>query len=283
MFERQQTGSVLCPSCSQLVGVRDDRCFHCGRRNPGLWGFTALFRALGRDMGFVPLVTWVCGALYLASLLADPSGISNHGLLSFLSPSGRGMLVLGASGAGPLFTLGAWWTPLSAGWLHGGLLHIVFNMMWVRNLAPTTVHLYGPGRTMIIYTVASLVGFLASSVAGLFPLPWPFRGAGLTIGASAAVFGLLGALYHFGQRGGSSHIGQQAKTYALLLGVFGFIIEGIDNWAHLGGFVGGYFISRWLDPLQPERLDHLLWGMACLAASALAVLCSVYRFHSILS
>ena len=56
MFKRQTTGSVVCSSCGSLVGVRDEKCFNCGRRSPGLWGFAPLLRSLGNDLGFVPLV-----------------------------------------------------------------------------------------------------------------------------------------------------------------------------------------------------------------------------------
>ena len=53
MFKRQRTGSVVCASCGSLVGVNDDRCYTCGRRNPGLWGYGPLLRRLGNDLGFV--------------------------------------------------------------------------------------------------------------------------------------------------------------------------------------------------------------------------------------
>ncbi len=68
--------------------------------------------------------------------------------------------------------------------------------------------LYGAGRTVIIYTVAAIAGFAASSFAGMYLqfLPSILHGAALTIGASAPFFGLLGALYHYGDRGGSSAI-----------------------------------------------------------------------------
>src|SRR5712691_2170831 len=183
----KRTGSVLCPSCGTLVGVNDAQCLTCGRRNPGLWGFTAVLRDLGDDMGFVTLALWACGALYLASLAADVSGIRMQGIFSMLSPSIQSLFLFGASGAVPVFRFGRWWTVLSAAWLHGGALHIVFNMMWVRDLAPAIANLYGPARTVIIYTVASATGFLASSLAGRFLtfMPWFLRGASLTIGASA--------------------------------------------------------------------------------------------------
>lgn len=278
MFRRQTTGSVLCPSCSQLVGVADPTCFHCGRNNPGLWGYAGAFRNFGRDFGFVSLITFVCGVLYVVSLLSDYQGVGSGGLFSMLSPSGRSLLVLGAAGALPVFDYGRWWTPLSAGWLHGSLLHIAFNLMWIRNLGEPIVQLYGPGRTLIIYVGSSVVGFGMTSLIGhLLPgLPMVLAGARfMTIGASASVFGLMGALYVYGQRAGSSHVTQQAKYYAIFAGFFGIIFPAIDNWAHAGGFLGGYWLARRLDPLQPERLDHLLLGVGGLVASALAIGASI--------
>ena len=64
MFKRQTTGSVVCASCGYLVGVRDETCYHCGRRNPGLWGFAPALRSLGNDLGFVPFMTATCIFLY---------------------------------------------------------------------------------------------------------------------------------------------------------------------------------------------------------------------------
>src|SRR6266571_3698634 len=209
----KRTGSVLCPSCGTLVGVNDAQCLTCGRRNPGLWGFTAVLRTLGDDMGFVNLVLWACGALYLASLAADVSGIRMDGLLSMLSPSIQSLFLFGASGSVPVFRFGRWWTVLSATWLHGGLLHILFNMMWVRQLGPAAAEVVGPARTVIIYTVAGVTGFLLSSVAGVVfaGLPIPIlHGASFTIGASASIFGLLGALVHYGRSSGSSLIRGEA-------------------------------------------------------------------------
>jgi rhomboid protease GluP len=269
--------SVLCPSCGTLVGVKDAQCLNCGRRYPGMFGLAHLLRNVGEDMGFTQVVMWGCGALYLACLAADPSGISTGGLLSFFSPSARSLFLFGASGALPVFGYGRWWTVLSAAWLHAGVVHILFDMYWVRNLAPSTARLYGPGRTVIIYTVSAISGFLASSVVGAFLpfLPGFLRGAGFTVGASAPVFGLIGALLHYGRRGGSSYIGQQAKGLAIMFLIFGFVFPGVDNWAHLGGLGGGWLAAKVLDPLTPERGNHVLVAIGCLALSLLSVAYSV--------
>lgn len=275
MLKRQRTGSVICTSCGVLVGVNDDTCYNCGRRNPGLWGYAPALRALGQDLGFVPFVTGTCVVMYALTLLytiASGGSVGMGGIFSMLSPGTLANFVFGASGSLPVFAFERWWTILSAGWLHGGVLHILFNMMWVRQLAPATADLYGPGRMVIIYVVAGAAGFGLSSFAGEYlPNLIILRGGQFTVGASAPIFGLLGALVYYGRRGGSTAIGSQALSYALMLGVFGFIMPGIDNYAHAGGFGGGWLAARLLDPLKPERVDHIVIALACLAVSLLSI------------
>jgi rhomboid protease GluP len=223
------------------------------------------------------MVVGVSATLYVLTLAASGGNILGGSIFSFLSPSGRALRLFGASGASPVFDEGAWWTLLSASWLHGGLLHILFNMMWVRDLGPTMVEFLGPGRTVVIYTVAGATGFLFSSTAGEFlgTLPLLGRGAGITIGASASVFGLLGALVHYGRKSGSSLVRGEALRYAIILFVFGIIMPGIDNYAHAGGFMGGYAASVFFNPLTRERGDHLLAAALCLLATFAAIVASV--------
>lgn len=278
MFKRQTTGSVVCVSCGSLVGVNDDQCYSCGRRNPALWGYAPLLRRFGNDFGFIPLVIYGSGALYVLALLVTMARgqnvVGGGGPFGLLSPGGAALLLLGASGSVAVFNFGMWWSVLSAGWLHGSILHIFFNMMWVRNLGPATADIYGASRMIIIYTVSSIVGFGLSSVMGLFPIPK--FGAALTVGASAPIFGLLGALIYYGRRGGSTVIHGEAKTYAVVLFVFGLIMPGVDNAAHAGGFIGGYLASMWMDPMKPERINHMLAALVCLVATAIAILLSIW-------
>jgi rhomboid protease GluP len=284
MFKRQRTGSVVCVSCGDLVGVNDDKCYNCGRRNPGLWGFAPALRSLGQDMGFVPFVTGTCIVVYgLTLVFTGPSAISGGGsIMRLLSPSTQSLVMFGASGSGPVLGNGWWWTLLSASWLHGSLLHILFNMLWIRQLAPAVGELYGPGRMVVIYTVAGVAGFAASSYLGalLWFVPF-FRGGVITVGASASIFGLLGALVYYGRRTGSRMVGSQAWTWAVMLFIFGLIMPGIDNNAHAGGFAGGYLAGRLLDPLRPERVDHMLAAVVCLGLSILSIVVSVFRWLSL--
>lgn len=280
MFERQRTGSVVCPSCGKLVGVNEQKCWNCGRPYPGMWGFSPLLRQLGSDLGFAKLTLTACVLLYLGTLAYG--GVRMGGLMTLMSPTPRAMLAFGAAGALPVLELGHWWTLLSAGWLHGGLLHIGFNMYWLVMLAPKVAELYGPGRMVIIYTVSSVLGFLLSSLSifypGIFQLVMG-GGAGLSLGASAAIFGLLGALLYYSRRTGQSMMGNRVWSYVIVLFVFGLLMRGmVDNWAHLGGVLGGYGMAKLLDPLKPERLDHLLIALLCLIATAAAVAASLVNF-----
>lgn len=269
MFGRKTEGSVICASCGVLVGVNDPACYNCGRRNPGMWGFAPALRNLGGDLGFIPFVTGFTVVMYVLSLVMSREGAS----IGF-QPNNLGLLALGASGAYPVFQLGFWWTVLTAGWLHGGILHIFFNVLWIRQLGPEIASMYGAGRMVIIYTVAGVAGFTLSSVMGLMSVP--FFGAGITVGASASIFGFLGALVHYGRRTGSSHAKQAGLQYALFMGIMGFIFPGVDNAAHLGGFAGGYMASLMLDPLKPERIDHIAIAVGCLAVSMAAVAYTVF-------
>jgi membrane associated rhomboid family serine protease len=284
MFKRQRTGSVVCASCGSLVGVNDDRCYSCGRRNPGLWGFGPMLRQFGNDLGFISLVVYGCAAVYIATValtmvLSGPEAVMGGGnFFAILGPQRPAIFLFGATGSVPVFKLGRWWTLLSASWLHGGILHILFNMMAVRQLAPPTADIYGAGRMVIIYTIAGVVGFAASTCAGeyLWWMPIPFlRGGDWTLGASASIFGLLGSLVYYGKRGGSSLIHREAMANVAGLFIMGLILPGIDNYAHAGGFAGGYLAAMWLDPLKPERMDHFVGAALCIVLSALSIIVSI--------
>ena len=66
-------------------------------------------------------------------------------------------------------------------------------------------------------------------------------------------------------------------TYAAILFLFGFIMPGVDNFAHLGGFLGGYAAATVLNPLEPERSGHFLGAVLCFACTALAILASLLQ------
>ena len=252
--------AILCPRCHKIVSSDAETCPHCGQRKPGLWGATATIRKLGLQLNFPHLITVFCGALYLLALLLDPSAIfQTQGLMQILAPSIQASFKLGVTGTVPIFAYKFWWTPITAIYLHGGLLHIFFNMMWVRQLGPVVEDLFGPFRLFAIFTIAGITGFIASTLAG----------HELTLGASGSIFGLLAAAIAYGRRAGSQLFTRQFLQWAVLLFVMGFIMPGVDNWAHGGGFVGGYAAAYVFSrSSEREGLGAYLAGGLCLVATA---------------
>lgn len=273
MFKRQTSGSVVCPKCGRLVGVNDERCFGCGKWNPALWGYAPILGRLGRDLGFIELVFGGCSLLFLLTIAANFENFTLFSLISFSGPGfGEALLKLGASGSFPVFTLGRWWTVLSAAWLHGGLIHIGFNMMVLRQLGPMMLEAFGAARTVIIYTVSGIAGFVLTAVVNQLT---ELLGAPVTVGASGAILGLAGALIYYGGRAGAGHLRSSLIQWVIGLFVIGFLIGFVDNFAHAGGLAGGYVMARLLDPLREEKPGHTIAALACLLLHLASIVASV--------
>lgn len=257
MFGRP-TRTIVCPSCGRLTRADASECMVCGRKRPGMWGLTTLFRRLFQANGVTQAITIACVALYIASLVADPAGaLRPRGPFDLFAPTSSALDLLGMTGAFA-WAQGRWWTLFTAIYLHGSLLHILFNVLWIRQLAPAVEDAYGPARLMIIFTVAGVAGFVLSNAAGV-----PF-----TIGASGSIFGLLGALIAFGRRRGGQFgtlVLRQYGQWALIMFILGFFMSGVNNLAHAGGFVGG-LAAGWVMSMAERKAegsaDHLLAGTA---------------------
>jgi rhomboid protease GluP len=274
-------GSMICPDCGKLIGVDEARCPFCGAWRPGFFGLTPRFQRFfhGRlDLDRVIVVA--CVALYVLSLALDPRAVLQMhgggmfgGLFNFLAPSSRALFQLGMTG-GPAWQQGWWWTVFSAIYLHGSLLHIFFNLMWVRQLGPAVTQVYGQGRSFVIFTVSGAVGFLASNLLSGAP----------TIGASGSIFGLLAALIVFGRRRRIALMTTQLWQWAIVLMVMGFVMAGVNNWAHLGGFAGGWGTAALMrfDDEKRETPAVQLLALALLALTAFAVVMSFVRVTGLL-
>jgi rhomboid protease GluP len=261
---RKTSGSILCPSCGRLTNADALVCLVCGRRNPGMWGFAGPLRVLFRAWSFTNVVTAVCVVLFIATLVLDPSAAFRpRGYLDVFSPSDRALQALGAAGAIP-WRDGYWWTIFTAIYLHGGLLHILFNVLWIRQLGPAVEEIYGPARLVIIFTVAGAVGFVASNMFDVW----------FTVGASGSIFGLLGAIIAYARKRGGSFgrlVLQQYGQWALILFISGFLLSGVNNFAHAGGFVGGYAAGLVLSLAERRAESTLEWLLASVAIVVTAV------------
>ncbi|MEE2612622.1 MAG: rhomboid family intramembrane serine protease, partial [Acidobacteriota bacterium] len=105
-----------------------------------------------------------------------------------------------------------------------------------------------------------------------------------TIGASGSIFGLLAALIVYGRRRGSSVMTQQLWQWAIILGVFGFVMPGINNWAQGGGFAAGW-IGAQLMSLDDDRQDSswvMLTSLGLIVLTLAGVVLSFVRVTGIL-
>ncbi len=253
--------SILCPNCRKLISSDELRCPYCNIRRPGSWRTNNLLtRELLNTDQLIKIIIYVNVGMYVISLLFNPL-LTSFSLnpLSFLSPDNNSLLLLGATGTIPVDRFHRWWTLLSANYLHGGILHILFNMFAFKQLAPLVAREFGISRMFIIYTACGVIGFWVSWIAGVL----------FTIGASASICGLIGAMLFYGKsRGGvyGQAIYRQVVGWIIGLFLFGFIIPGINNWGHGGGILAGILFGFILgyQEKKPERLVHKTIAVICI-------------------
>jgi rhomboid protease GluP len=229
--------------------------------DPGVQWFWLMLHAVSPRVWVTPALVFANVGVWAAMLAAGANP---------LSPSTDTLIAWGANFA-PLTAGGEWWRLLAAAFLHGGVLHLAFNMWALWDAGRLTERLYGGVSFLLIYLGAGITGSLASAL-------WHPEGA-VSVGASGAVFGVLGALGAF--LAVQKHsvprqvvLGLRASVlsfmgYALLIGV---LVPGIDNAAHLGGVAAGFVLGATLArPLTaPDRARMLARRLP--AAAALAVL-----------
>jgi len=261
--------SILCPGCRKLISADEVRCPYCHMANPGSWWKNnVLIRGLGNPEQLIKAVIFINVGMYIVSLLIYPSKIwlSLHPFL-FLSPGIKSLLLLGATGTIPIDKSHNWWSLVSASYLHGGIIHIFFNMAAFKQLSSMIIQEYGTNRMLIIYTVSGIIGFFVSYLAGVT----------LTMGASAAVCGLLGAGLFYGKSRGGEYgqaIYKQIGGWIVVLFIFGLVVPNINNWGHGGGILSGILLGFLMGYHEKNRenLFHKIVAGGC-AAITLLILC----------
>lgn len=258
--------SISCPRCGRQIEPNETFCSGCGVKRPGILARLNAWTGGGNGVWQIQAIIGVNIAYYLLSLMISAHGELSANPLNLLSPDQRSLMLLGATGAVPLLSFGRFWTLISASYLHGGLLHILLNMMALRQIGPWVSSEYGPNRMFVIYTLSGVVGYLASA----------FAGVSFTIGASASVCGLIGALFYFGKSRGGSYgaaVSREVSGWLISLVLFGLVMPGINNWGHGGGVVGGVLCAGLLGygARRPETTVHRLLASLCLLATGLAL------------
>ncbi len=266
--------SFLCPNCRRLISSGMDQCPYCNISNPGSWRHNNLIsRGFQDPEQLVKIIIYTNAGMFILSLLFSRSGPGlSFNPLSFLSPDNNSLLILGATGTIPINGLHRWWSLVSANYLHGSILHILFNMFAFNQLAPLAIKEFGSHRMFIIYTVGGILGFLVSY----------FAGVRFTIGASAAVCALMGAILYYGKSRGGGYgraVYSQISGWVVSLFIFGFLVPGINNWGHGGGLATGALLGFVLGYRERKKESFLhktlAWGCMFLTAAVLVFSISI--------
>jgi rhomboid protease GluP len=267
-MEKQKKRAILCPNCKSLISRNESRCPYCGVSRPGSWWKYNFLTQGFRDSGqILKAIIYTNIGFYVLSLLLNVRGTSfSPNPFALLSPDTGSLLLLGAAGTYPIAQFDRWWTLVSANYLHGGILHILFNMFALRYLGFLVIEEYGAYRMFIIYTLGGIIGFLASYLAGV----------PLTIGASAAICSLMGSILYFGKSRGGAYgqiIFRQIGGWAIGIFIFGLLFPGIDNWGHGGGMVAGVALGFLLgyQERRKENLSHKLLAGLCMIVTVVVL------------
>ncbi|HSO08941.1 MAG TPA: rhomboid family intramembrane serine protease [Desulfoprunum sp.] len=264
--------SLLCPNCRTLVSRSAPVCPSCGMKNPGsIWKDNIFTRGASGEDGILRTILIANIAMFVLSVVIDlrPAALSASPF-NFLSPSSQSLLVLGSTGTIPLLQLHRWWSLIAASYLHGSLLHIVFNMIALHQLGPLIIREYGTNRMVAIYTLSGIGGYLISAIFGVR----------FTIGASAAICGLIGAALYYGKSRGGAYgnaIYSQIGGWALGIFIFGFLVPGINNFGHAGGMLSGAlagYILGYRDRSQ-DKAGHKVLSMACIVGTVIVLIWSI--------
>ena len=219
-------------------------------------------------------VTWMLVALNIAAWLgaivfgADP-----------LRPTAAQLLLLGGNAASEV-QQGQWWRLLTSSFLHIGPVHLALNMLGLLLVGPTVERLYGHWLFLLLYIGAALAGSAASLHFS--------ASSGVSVGASAAVFGCAGSLLTMlvrHRRQLPQKFGRQALAGIVLVIVVALVqglAPGVDNAAHVGGLLAGIALALILPgrfeledadrPMHRSRVLRTALGvLGIVAASGLLV------------
>lgn len=271
----------LCPACGSLVGATATHCHQCGASLT--FSLAAASRSLGRFMPQTSPVTYgilaVCCVLYGVSLLATMNrnglAVPSGGLLGGLfNLGGISEAILVRMGMSAPFNLVQPWRLVTAVFLHASLLHLGFNMWVLMDLGPVLEEMYGSARFFFIFIATGIFGYVLSSVTGHY-----------SVGASGSLLGMIGVLLALSmgrQSMGMRMLRSQLIYWLIYIAVMGIMIPGIDNYAHIGGFIAGFALGKVMidrkpaDTTELKRANALGWTAGFAVAVSFALMLMNY-------
>jgi membrane associated rhomboid family serine protease len=231
----------MCPECRALIPSSASTCSECGARTSHVRS-GGVGRAVSQLLPFEPSVTmllvtaffvlYITGFFVSMRLGEQAPGGGGGGFGALMNLDGRALVVTGAN-YGPLSGGPEPWRLLTAIFLHAGILHLAFNSWALVTIGRLIEHLYGPRKMFVLFIVTGVAGNILSL--------WWHGPRMLGIGASGAIFGLIGVAAVYGMRRGDAlgqNLRQQMLSWAIYGVVMGFLLRA-DNAAHIGGFLAG--------------------------------------------
>jgi len=227
----------MCPACRALIDRKEKVCPLCGERvsEVSQAGFgRALDSILPQQARYTTILlsvnVFLFGLMLLASIQARGGELSGNLLFGSID-----VVTLVRFGAkyGFLIAEGEWWRFVTPVFLHGSLNHLGFNSLVLFDLGPAVEGLYGPHKFFVLYIATG---------AASFGLSYLWHPTVPSVGASGAIFGLIGVMIAYGyrnRRGAGEAVRNMFVRWALYMLLFGLIVPGIDNAAHIGGLVAG--------------------------------------------
>ncbi len=247
----------LCPSCGTLVGSTSTKCHVCGANVR--FGIAAAGKSLARILPSNAPVTYsvvtVCCLLYGICLLLTlkiggslaPQGGGLGALFGIGGIDMRVSFALGMSLPFP-YNLQQPWRLVTAIFLHGSLLHILFNMWVLMDIGPMVEELYGSARYFALFIATGAAGYVVSSIVG-HP----------SVGASGSLLGLIGLLIAATtgrHSAGAQMLRGQLIRWVVYILIMGFMFSGTDNAAHIGGLAAGFGLGKIVSDRQPNGPDE---------------------------
>jgi rhomboid protease GluP len=255
----------MCPNCRAFITTADKVCPYCDAKV----GARAIDQRSPADLlgGLIPharfitvMILLINTGLFLATLIFG----MKMGWGDGLDIDGRVLFAFGGKYREAIIE-GQWWRLITAGFLHGGMWHILMNSYGLFIVGSQVEQDFGADRYVVIYIVSTVTGYIASFY-------WT---TALSVGASAGIFGLIGAMIALGMRDKSprgSAIQNQYIFWAginLVIGMFGGLA--IDNAAHIGGMIGGFALAYIGGTPSYSRPTELIWKVAKFASVAVTV------------
>jgi rhomboid protease GluP len=246
----------MCPHCRELVNRSLSTCPACGASMAGVpgGGSKRLFAAVLPHFSSLTSILITVNVLLLALPLITWGPDPKAGGLSFMAPQWQAMFAYGVKDAGAIL-YGQVWRLVTAGFLHWGLIHLAMNMYSLTILGPLVEESFGWRKTLFIYTVTDVCAFATS---------FYFRPEGFSAGASGPLFGMLGfaLIYAKFRAGTSGRAASQQLMGFITPAILMLFVPGIDNAAHIGGFLAGAALAWVVDPGEPRTpTARLAWAV----------------------